>query len=289
MADTLGQIDLRGLNVDKLAKGYADQPFIFKNFLTVSPTSAREIRWFRKTSGVLDSTDTSGITTSQVALAAFGALPPIAEQSASRITSYAKHFAIESPWLTYADIKDTDPDMLAINVRDLTRAVQNQVDARIFDQLSGAVALSGAAAGTGWADATNGNPVLDLLSGATQIELKNYDTSSLVVLMNPQQKQDLLNYIISTKGSSIPQFASGRVKDGTLMTIVGQRVVVSPNATDGIVLQLVPQRAATWKTFTPITAITKDEPGVGVKIRVWEDGEILVTDPNAAFMTTGAK
>src|SRR3990167_3889270 len=284
MPDTLGMADLRGLDVDKLAKGFADQPFIFKNFLTVTPTSAREIRWYRKTSGVLDSTDTSGITASQIVGNAFGTLPPIAEQSATRFTSYVKHFAIESPWFTYADIRDTDPDMMAINVRDLTRAVENQIDYRIFDVLSGTVALSGAAAGTGWDDGTNGNPILDLLSGATEIANNNYDISNLVVLMNPNEYKNLLNFIISTKGSSIPSFASQRVADGTLMTNVGQRVVVSTNATIGHPLIIVPQRAATWKTFTPITAVTKEEPGVGVKVRVWEDGEVIVTDPNAAYL-----
>ena len=288
MPDTLGQLELRGLDVDKLAKGFADSEFVFKNFLTVTPTSTREQRWYRKTSGVLDSTDTSNITASQIVGSAFGTLPPIAEQSATRLSSYIKHFAVESPWFTYADIRDSDLDMLAINVRDLTRSIQNQVDYRIFDVLSGAVALSGAAAGTGWDDATNGNPILDLLSGATEIAIQNYDISNLVVLMNPRQYKNLLNYLIVTKGSSIPGFSSQKVSDGVLLTIVGQRVVVSNNATPGIVMQIIPQRAATWKTFTPITAVTKEEPGVGVKVRVWEDGEVIVTDPNAAFMITGA-
>lgn len=284
MADTLGQADLRGLNVDKLVKGFADEAFIFKNFLTVTSTSAREIRWFSKAGGVLDSTDTTGITNSQIAGVAFGALPPVIEESVSRKTSYVKHYFVESPWFTYADVKDTDPDMLAQNIRQLTRSVQNQIDYRIFDVLSGTCLLSGSAAGTtGWSSST-ANPVRDLLSGSTQIEKNSYNTSNLVVLMHPQQKQELLDYIITTAGSSIPAFSSERVKDGVLMSIVGQRVVVSNNATESLVLQIVPQQAATWKTFTPMTAVTKEEPGIGVKVRVWEDGEVLFTDPNAVHL-----
>src|SRR3990167_8106107 len=287
MPDTLGMADLRGMDVDKLAKGFADVDFVFKNFLTVTPTSAREIRWYRKTSGVLDSTDTSGITASKIVGAAWGALPPVVEQSATRFTSYVKHFAVESPWFSYADIRDSDPDVLATNVRDLTRAVENQVDARIYSIIS-APALSGTAVGTGWDDTTNGNPILDLLSGAKDIRSNGYDISNLVLLINPAEYKNLLNYVISVKGSSIPAFASQKAQDGVLMTIVGQRVVVSNNATTDQALILVPQRCATWKSFTPITAVTKEEPGVGVKVRVWEDGEVIVTDPNAAFMTTGA-
>ena len=288
MPDTVGQQDLRGLDIDKLAKGYADQDFVFKNFLTVTPTSAREIRWYRKTSGVPDTTDTSGITASQIPGVAWGALPPIVEQSATRLSTQVRHYAVQSPWMSYADIRDSDLDMLAINVRDLTRAVANQVDYRIFDVLSGSVALSGAAAGTGWDDASNGNPINDLLSGATQIALQNYNISDLVVLLNPRQYQTLLNYLIVTKGSSIPSFSSGLAQNGVLMNVVGQKIVVSPNVTSGIVLQLVPQRTATWKQFTPITANVETKPGIGSQITVWEDGEIFVTDPNAGFMTTGA-
>ena len=43
MADNLGMKDLRGLDVDKTAKGYADVEFTFKNYVTISPTSSREI------------------------------------------------------------------------------------------------------------------------------------------------------------------------------------------------------------------------------------------------------
>lgn len=288
MPDTLGQQDLRGINVDKLVKGFSDEAFIFKNFLTVTPTSAREIRWFQKLSNTpLNSTNTTGITTSQVAGVAFGALPPIAEQSVTRKTSYVRHYMLESPWFTYADIKDSDPDMLALNVRDIARGVLNQIDYRIFDVLSGTCLLSGSAAGTGWDDGTNGNPILDLLSGSAQIEKQSFDPSNIVVLMHPTQKQDLLDYIITTKGSSIPAFASERVKDGILMSIVGQRVRVSNNATEGLIMQIIPQETAVWKTFSPITAVTKTEPGVGVKVRVWEDGEVLLHSPNSMCLTKG--
>ena len=288
MADTSGQIDLQGLDVDKLAKGFSDDENVFKQFLTVTPTSAREMRWYQKTAGFITGTTTTNTTEDPIANSAFGTLPPIAEQSWTRVTSYAKHYAVESPWLTYADIKDSDPDVLATNVRDLTRAVENQIDKRIYAVLSGSLYLSGSSLGTGWGDTTNGNPIMDLLSGATAIKQQGYDISNLKVLVHPNEYKNLLNYIITVKGSSIPSFASERVRDGVVLSVVGQGIVVSNNCTIGFPVQIVPQRVATWKSFTPITAITKDEPGVGVKIRVWEDGEILLTDPNAGHVILGA-
>jgi hypothetical protein len=284
MADTSGQAEIRGLNIDKLAKGFADEEFIFKRFLTITPTSSREIRWYMKTSGVLDSTDTSGITASQIKNTAHLAMPVVVEQSWTRMTSYVRKYFVESPWMSFEDIKDSDPDILATNVRDLTRAVANQVDQRIYETLSGSLALSGTSLGTGWDDGTNGNPILDLLSGSEQIRGQNYDISNLVVLMHPTDYKKILNWIITEKGSSIPAFSSEKVRDGVLMQVVGQRIVVSNNCTNGFPVQIVPRRVATWKTFTPITARAKEEVGIGLKIRVWEEGEILLTDNNAGHV-----
>ena len=284
MADTSGQALIRGIDIDKLAKGYADEEFIFKQFLTVTPTSAREIRWYQKTAGTLDSTDTTGITGSQLKNVAHLALPVAIEQSWTRQTSYVKKYFVESPWISFEDISDSDPDILATNVRDLTRAIANQVDAHIYTTLSGGLALSGMGMGTGWDDTTNGDPILDLLSGAMAIRSEGYNVSNLAVLMSPTAYKHLLRYIITTKGSSIPAFASQTAQTGVLTSVVGQRIVVSNNCTDNWVVQIVPQRVATWKTFVPITAQTKDEVGIGVKIRVWEEGEFLLTDPYAGHV-----
>ena len=287
MADTLAQQDVRGMDVDKLIKGFENERFVFKNNLTVTPTTHREIRWFQNTSNTpLDSTDTTGITASQIAGVAFGALPPVAEFSTTRMTSYVKHYAVESPWFSSADIKDSDPDMFGANLRELRRAVENQVDYRILDVLSGTCLLSGSAAGTGRADASNGNPFLDLLSGSTEIRKKGYDIQNVVAWVHPEQYKELFNYFITTKGSSVPQFASGKVSDGVITKIANVGIIVSNNATAGQVMMIVPQRVATWKEFTPLRAVTMEDPRFGTKIFAEEDGEVIFTDPNAAYLLT---
>ena len=297
MADSSGQAEIRGIDIDKLAKGFADEASLLKQFVTKSSTKAREIRWYQKTSGFLDSTDTSQITLSQIANTAERSLPVVVEQSWTRNTSYVKKFFVESPTISDEDIKDSDIDILATNVRDLVRAVANQVDIRIYSVIIEAAAatpttpnptntLTTAAVADGWDDAVTGNPIKDIMTGNRKIRAQGYDTSSIVLYINPIEHENLLNYLINVKGSSIPQFSSEKVKSGVLMELLGNRVVVSQNATTDYALQFIPQRSATWKSFMPITSVVMSDPGVGKKIRVWEEGECLLTDPKSVHQIT---
>ena len=70
------------------------------------------------------------------------------------------------------------------------------------------------------------------------------------------------------------------------MELLGCNVVVSQNATTDYVVMWVPERAATWKSFVPIKSVVIDEPGIGKKIRVWEEGEAILTDPKAVHVIT---
>ena len=295
MADTSGQADLRGLDIDKLAKGFADEDNIFKKFVAMSSTKAREIRWYKKTSGFLDTTTTTGIAGTMISNVASRALPAVAEQSWTRQTSYVKKYFIESPLISDEDIKDTDVDILATNVRDLVRAVARKVDLRIFSVLNEAAAATptvpapsavntAAATGTGWDDTTNGNPVLDIMVGMQKIRAAGYDANGCVISVNSIEHKNLLNYLITVKGSSIPDFSSEKVRSGVVMRILGCNVVVTENQTTDWVTMWVPKRAATWKSFMPITARIIDDPGIGKKIRCWEEGECLLTDPLAVHV-----
>lgn len=290
MADTSAMAEIRGIDIDKLAKGFADEESVLKRFVTNTPTSAREIRWYQKTAGFLDSTDTTGITASQIGNVAQKARPFIVEQSWTRQTSYVRKYFVESPFLTDEDIKDSDVDILAANVRDLVRAVSNQVDTRIYNVLieSGVPSTINFAQAiyNGW-NSSSGSPIYDLLYGKQQIRSYSYNPEGAVLYINPQEHRNMLNWLIATKGSSIPAFSSQRVQDGVVMELLGCNVVVSQNATAGIACLFVPQRAATWKSFTPITARNVEEVGIGTKIRVWEEGECLLTDPRAVHYISG--
>ena len=287
MADQSAQADIRGIDVDKLVKGFADEENVFKKFCTVTTTSARELRWFQKTAGFLDSVDTTAITASQIANTSSKSLPVSVEQSWTRNTSYIRKYFVESPLISYEDIADTDVDILATNIRDLVRAVERQVDARIYTVIStGTGVLTGAAVADGWDDTATGNPILDLLTAKQQIRANGYNPEGAILAINSVEHKNLINFLISVKGSSIPAFAAQKVESGVVMEVLGLRVVVSENATTDEALVFVPQRACTWKSFMPITSAVIDDPGIGKKIRVWEEGEALLTDPKAAYLIT---
>jgi hypothetical protein len=291
MSDTSGQQDIRGIDIDRLAKGFADEALVLKRFVTVSKTKARQIRWYQKTAGFLDSTDTTDITASQIANVSERSIPVVVEQSWTRQTSYVRKYFVESPLMSMEDIKDTDVDILATNVRDLVKAVANQVDVRILAVLGDTLGTGGnvntaVATADGWDDTATGDPIKDILDGLEQIRTYRYDTSDVVMYMHPTDYNHLLQYLINVKGSSIPQFASEKVKSGVLMELLGCKVVVSTNMSADTVVMFIPKRACTWKQFAPITSAVIDDPGIGKKIRVWEEGEAILTDPRAVHVIT---
>ena len=292
MADTAGQADIRGIDIDKLAKGFADEELVLKKYVTNSTTSAREIRWYQKTSGFLDSTDTTGITASQIANVAEGTLPFVVTQSWTRNTSYVRKYFVESPWISDEDIKDSDIDVLTTNVRDLTRAVGYQVENRIWDVLTESrtvVNINTNATTAAWDAASGQDPIEDIMEAKMNIREDGYNPEGGVLAINPYDYKSLVTWLISTKGSSIPGFSSARIEDGVVMELLGLKVVVSTIVTTDYALVFVPQRAATWKSFTPITARVIEEVGIGKKIRIWEEGEAILTDPKACNLITNTK
>ena len=48
----------------------------------------------------------------------------------------------------------------------------------------------------------------------------------------------------------------------------------------------LPSRSCTYKQFTPITSAIVSDPGIGRKIRVWEEGVALATDVKSIHVIT---
>ena len=299
MADTSGQADIRGINIDKLAKGFADEHLLMKKFVTLAKSKAREMRWYQKTAGFLTSPDAESLTAEQISNAAHGALPVITEPSWTRNTSYSQEFMVESPLMTDADIKDTDIGLFATMVRDLVMAVQNQVDLRIYYVISDSTTIGTPASGTsvpsaaatadGWDDPVTGDPIKDILAAKESIRTYRYDPEGAIMLLHPGDYSSLIEWLINVKGSSIPGFASEKVRSGIVHEILGVRIAVSTNFDEDYATLFLPNRTATWMSFMPLSTAVITEPLIGKKIRVREEGQCLLTDPNSAYVITDIK
>ena len=280
-----GEAAIRGIDIDKLAKGFSDEENQFKKVCTVSKTAAREVRFYRKTSGFLDSADTTAITASQIDNVSERSRPVVVEQTWTRVTKYVRKYFVESPMISEEDIRDSDVDVLATNVRDLVRAVQRRVDKRIYDVITADNGNTNASTAA-WDAASGQDPIEDLMEAKQLIREDGYNPEGAFLLLSPKDHKSLLTWLITTKGSSIPSFSSERVKDGVVMELLGLNVMVSANVDADEAAIVVGQRCMTWKAFSPLTSAVITDPGIGKKIRVWEEGEAIMTDTNACCIIT---
>lgn len=299
--DGSAEKDIRGINIDKLAKGFGELLPTFKNYVQKSTTKARELRWYRKgltlatAQNPLDTLTTQGVTGSMMSNTAFKARPFVVEQKWERQTSHIKKYFVESPLISIEDIKDNDIDVLAGNVKELVKAVHFKVDRRIYDVITEATTtgtpnpttVNTAASVDGWQATATCNPILDLLNAKMMIADSGYDPEGATCLMTPLEHKSLLNFLINVKGSSIPPFATEKVRSGIVMQLLGLNIAVSPNATDDFVITFL-KTATTWKQFMPLSSVVIDEPMIGKKIRVMEEGEAILEHPKAVHILTDA-
>ena len=295
MAETSGMAEIRGVDVNKIAIAYQEEARIFRKYCSTSNTSAREIRWYNKTSGILDSTDTTGITASQIANRGFGSRPVVVEQSWTRNTSYVRKYFVESPTISNEDIKDSDIDIFAQNIQDLVIAVENQIDQRIWSVMTegqSVVNINTNATAAAWntGSYTGVNIVEDLMEAKQNIRVNSgFSPEGAILFLSPTDHRSMMNWLIDSKGSSIPSFASQRIADGVVMEILGLRVVVSNNVTADYAAVVLPEKAVTWKTFMPLQTAVIIEPLIGKKIRISEEGEAILVRPKCVNLITNTQ
>ncbi len=299
--DGSAEKDIRGIDIDKLAKGFGEILPTFRNYVQVSKAKNRELRWYRKGLSLatamnpLDTLTTQGVTGSMMSNTAFKARPFVVEQKWERQESHIRKFFVESPLISIEDIKDSDIDVLAGNVKELVKAVHFKEDRRIYDVLTEATTsgtpnpstVNTTASVDGWQATATCNPILDLLNAKMELADSGYDPEGATCLMSPLEHKSLLNFLINVKGSSIPPFATEKVRSGIVMELLGLNIAVSPNATNDWVITFL-KTAMTWKTFMPLTSVVMTEPGIGKKIRCWSEAEGYLNDPRAVHILSDA-
>lgn len=290
MADGQGQADIRGIDIQKLAEGFADVGIVLSKYIPTVSATARELRWYSKTSGAasgnfLASPTTTGVTTDMIETAS-KAMPVVIENTYTRNTNYVKKFFASSPLISIEDIKDCDPDVWGDLIKDTVRAVNKKKDARALTVLDASGCGTAAATGNGWNVDADADPVLDFLAAIESIESYGYNADDLIAYMNPAEKKWLLRWLITVKGSSIPGFSSSKVENGDVMSLMGIKIVSDPLRPTDTVTIFSPSQAVKYKEFVPLTTAVIDEPGVGKTVRVWTEGEFIRYNPYAVFKLT---
>lgn len=285
MADSVEMQDIRGLDIDKLVKGFALTEYVFKETLcTVSNTIGDSIRWYQETAADLTATAPS-VVANISRLSNF----PTLEVTWTRNTSYVKKYAAED-FISAEDIKSADVDVVARTVLRLTRAVAKQVDTDIWNVITESQSPSNInsvaiASGSEWDSATiaNRDPIQNVLDAKRKIWESNYDIGNNgYLLLNPKDYANLMgNANIRNAG----QFYSSTItENGRLETLCGLKIIVSNNVTADYAAVVVAKTAATFKQFTPTSSRAIEDAGIGTKFRVWELGINLLTDPKAVTL-----
>ena len=278
MADTAGQVDLRGLQIDRVSKDMFEEALIFKKHVKVEKTSAREIRWYQKTSGYLTATSPA-----KISAIAYGARPFVLEQSWTRNTSNVKKYMLDSPLINMEDESDSDVQVFMNNAEDLTAAVANDLDGDIWDVATESQTptnINSVTSTAAWDAASGQDPYKDISEAEKLIRQQTKrPVKNLNIYLSAKDYDSLKVWLVSTKGSSIPGFSSQLVEKGVVIMFDGKRVVVSENVTADYALVADLNRSVTYKEFKPLTTVFIKEEGIGRKIRIWTHGIALLVRP----------
>jgi len=288
MADSVEMADIRGLDIDKTVKGFALREYIFKNDCTISNTTADHVRWYQETSTELTATSPSKVK-NIAPLANFTTLEP----TWTRNTSYIKKYAAEG-FISMEDMKSADIDVVARTLLRLTRAVVKQVDSDIWDVMTdthgtGSAGVNTVTSTAAWNAGSGQNPIEDILEAKMDIENYDYSSQGATLYLSPTDHKSLMNWLITSKGSSIPNYSSEKMGNGVMASILGLNVKVSNNVTADYAAVVIPKQACTWKSYTDTTSRAIEDAGIGTKFRVWELGVGILTDPKAVAVISNTQ
>ena len=270
---------IRGLDIDKTLKGFGKFDYVFRSDCLESTTSGDAIRWYSRTA-----TDLTAVTPGRIANVASLALPETLEGSITRNTSYTRKYFAEC-FISLEDINTADIDMLAQQLSWLTRAIAKEIDTRIWDIMTqsrvhptnASTDINLVTASGAWVDAA-ADPIRDIMAAKLTIWVSGgYNPEGASLYLSPLANQHLCSWLI-VKGALIPSYSSGLIGSNTITRFLGLDVKVSENVTADYAA-IMQKGAVTWKSQTGLTSNVTDNPGMGKRVRVWEVGEAILTDP----------
>jgi len=289
MADTRGQKDIFGLDIDKFVQGVEKFNYNFLDEFTKTTIKGDSKRWFTKDPVRLAAL-TSPSATKNVSP---GSRPATIETSWTRTTSYVKKYFVEG-FLDKEDISDAEIDTYTTTLTDLTERIVRDRDIDLYnimteDQAPDAIQsfATTAVGGDQW-DAPNyaADPIADFNRAIRLIQAEGFGASSISAIMDPVAYESLKNWLISGKGSSIPGFSSEKIKSGVVMELLNVSIKVSTEATTDYVVFTIGQRAQSYAEAEALQGNTTVDPGIGRNIRVWTRGIGYLTNPNGNVLVS---
>ena len=282
MADTIGEIDIRGENIERAVKGFANKLYKLRPILLQEKSGNWTETYYRE-----ESTPLSAGGNRNVNDVARGALPPELHPSWTKVTTIQRKFMGQAI-IYYEDLKTNAINTQARTLFRVAEAIVNAVDLYIYTQLTAALNTSGVQpAADDWDSATvaNRDPIGDILIGIGAMTTNNYDVKSNgFLLVKPVDYASLMR---NSKVINNPSFKTADVvSNGRVGQICSLTIIESTNVSADEAMIVMGQRAATWKGVVPVTSAVIDDPGVSVKIRAWEMGHIQITDPEALYTIT---
>ncbi len=286
MVETAGQALIRDIDITKGAIAEFEEALIFRSLISSRPTKSREIKFWQKTSGYL--TLTAPAKLSNIAP---GARPFVAETSWTPQTKYSIKYMLDSPMINLEDESDSEVQVFRDNAKDVVESIANDNDNDVWNVMSenqSVVNINAVAANATWAAASGQDPFEDIMQA--KMEIRQQTKRSIrngILLVNAQGEKDLLVWLVSTKGSSVPNFASEKVGTGTIEKFAGLQVVVSENVTATFAMVGDFKQSTEYREFKPLQTWIITEEGIGRKIRVSTNGVAILRKPKYNTLITG--
>ncbi len=282
MADTIGQIDIRGQNFERAVKGFANKLYKLDQILLKESSSNNSENYYRETSTPLEAGGNRAVND-----VARGALPPELHPSWTLVTTYHRKFMGQAV-IFYEDTLTNAINTQARAAFRVAESIVNAKDLYIYTELTAATGTSGVvAAADDWDSATvaNRDPMGDILIGEGAMMANNYDVlSNGYLLVTPVDYASLMR---NSKVINNPSFKTADVvSNGVVGQIAGLTIIVSTNVSADEAMIVMGQRAATWKGVVGLQSAVITDQGVNIKVRAWEMGHIQITDPQALYTIT---
>jgi len=292
MVDTFAEADTRKATWEKDIKGFAKKRYVMKELVMISSSNSWDNKFYQKTATSLTAGEGSN-----VAGIPRGGEFPFLERGVTLKSAVITQYGGEGV-VYWQDILTSNIAVQAETISDVTDAVVNAVDGRIYYVLSEAdtpalineVAIT---AGNEWDSDTvqNRDPVQDILNAVREITIDRYPilTSGMGYLV--VNETDYANLMGNSKVINHPTFklAEGIIKNGNLAMLCGLRIKVSPVVTADKALVCMAKRCGTWKQTHPLTVDVIKDPQKKYTIRASEIGVCQLTDPEAVCLITNTR